>query len=134
MKHIKSINELFGFGKKPDDDIVKDILNKVNNSVKFEFSEQHSPSGTLSQIRFTIDEFNICLTMNYEFSSGMPFSSSEYTYRISLDDTLLVVSNKLKKKLYDKCEKLYNDKIQSEKNNEGDYTKNDYRITNKLKK
>ena len=131
MLHIKTINELFGFGKKPDDDIVKDILNKVDGSIEFEFTSDNEILKNTEKIEFILNEFNIQILCNSEMDSRFNY---DYEYEISLDDTILNVSKNLMEKLHKKCKKLYNNKIQSEKNNEGDYTKNDYRITNKLKK
>ena len=145
MQHLKTINELFGFGKKPDDDIVKDILNKIDSSVEFKIekiydhqNEREAADDTRTnfddseQIQFILNEFNICILRNYITY----LESDEYTYIISLDDTTLDVSKNLMKKLYNKCMKLHNDKIKIEKKRDSDnnFTKKDYRITNKLKK
>ena len=120
MMHLKTINELFGFGKKPDDDIVKDILNKVDGS-SIEFQKT---SGDKIEIKFTLNEFNVSVDKSF-----YSFHTRRINYNLYIDDVKLNASSNIIEKLYNKCDDI----ITKSENESDNFIKNDYRITNKIK-
>ena len=110
MRHIKSINELFGiFGKKKDDDIVDNLIKKLNltseyiNIVIDETGEDIG--GTNYRGRkytitydFIFEELPINLTVVGSWTSGVELQTSSTYYILTIDGVQLETSkNKLKK-------------------------------------
>ena len=123
MKHIKSINEIFGLEKffNKDEDIAIEILNQLNNNdidIQKEIILSTDSSITTIEFKFKIDDFEIKLLSE---TTG-PLSLS-LIREIKIDDAKIMVSNNIFDKILNK---LKEDKDEI-------YTKKDFRTHFKLK-
>ena len=108
MKHIKSVNELFGintlFRKKfnSDEDIAMDILNRVK-SKKYTIVDPTGPdldpwSILRPKYQFKIDDWVISIEEKFE-----PMGPSDYV--LLVDSKIIKCSRYISKKIHEYCQK-----------------------------
>jgi hypothetical protein len=110
MKHIKNVNELFGIGNLirsrlySDEDVAKEILNKLNNG-KYRKELLRDHRAHISETyQFDIDGFFIEIHYEQHYSVYGMDSSETHIYNLYIDDKELECSDWIKKKIYKKCQ------------------------------
>ena len=142
MKHLKSINEIFGIFKKKDDDIAKGILDKIkSNSIELNAAREpkiktdkdesnytasnHIGGSSWKSYEFTIDGLPIMFKYSNSWTQGTKAGlGTDSTYYILNIDG---VDMKCSKSLCKKIQKELDNAIEKPKKEEDDFIKKDIR-------
>lgn len=126
MKHIKTINEVFGIQRlfNKDERTAEGILKRLKTDNNIIVSQESTRLiggvGGKFIYKLNIDDFNIEII----FSISVSKLESTTGYLLKIDDVIMDSSKSINKKIYKKCEEIYNkDEIEMK-----DYIKKDARI------
>jgi hypothetical protein len=142
MKHLKSINEIFGIFKKKDDDIAKGILDKIkSNSIETNAAGEpaikidqdsnrytasnHIGGSSWKSYEFTIDDLPIMFKYSNSWSQGTQagLGTNNTYYILNIDS----VNMKCSKSICRKIQKELDNAIERPKKEEDDFIKKDIR-------